>query len=98
MRVKGPVKFMRKAPFLAQCGGWFRVQKKLIALRNIECEEYDDFSEAKRLFKEDERAHRLREQESGFDGNVQSKIRIFESGGVASQGGVRKTEPTITSR
>ena len=64
------------------------MEKELIALQNNECQEYGDFSEAERLLKENERAHRVREHEYGGDVNVQSKIRMFESRGVASRGEV----------
>ena len=61
-----------------------------------ESEDFDDISEAERLHKEDKRVHRLREHENGGDGNLQSEIRIFESGSDVSQGEVRETVLTIT--
>ena len=59
--------------------------------------EYENISEAKRPHKEDKRVRRLKEHEyGGGDCYVENETRMFDSGGLASQQGVSKTELTIT--
>ena len=77
---------------MAQCGQWFRMNSKLVALRSGKNEGNDEISKAKRMYKEDERMHRLMVEEYGGAGQVLNKIRLFDHGGDARQGEISKAE------
>lgn len=87
-----------EGPFMAQCGMWHRMEKNISSMQNGENEGCDELNEAKMLYKEDKRAHRIREEKFGAFGNAQKKIRFLEQGQVTQQNKVRvRSESPITS-
>ena len=60
--------------FMAQCGQWHKMDKKLVEIQNGGPDLFDDKSKARMLHKEDKPVFALRAREFGRQGNVQDKI------------------------
>ena len=50
--------------FMTQCGTWHLVEKKIVTSQDSENEGNDETSETHMLYKEDKRAHCMREEEN----------------------------------
>ena len=84
--------------FMAQCGLWHRMEKKILALQNGEGKVHDEISEAKMLHKEDIGAYLLTENAHRGTGNVQSKIKMIEGRQVRQhKEGRKNTEIRVTT-
>ena len=79
----------------------FERSRNGVASQNGKNEENHEMSEPKCLLKEDERMHRLKEEEYGGAGQVLNKSRLFEHGGDARQGeisGLRSRSPKMKKK
>ena len=56
------------------------MEKKSICSQNEECENCDEISDARMIYKQDKRAHCMRHTETGGKGYVQRKIELLEEG------------------
>ena len=63
----------KEGTFMAQCGLWHKMDKKLVDIQNGGPDLFDELREAKLLHREDKRAHASRRREYERYGNVKSK-------------------------